>query len=603
MPEPRSHTSSTYSIVARDPETGELAVGVESRYFAVGSVVPWVRAGVGAVATQHSHNPAFGVRALDLLESGHSPEEALAKILADDTKPESRQLAMVDANGRVVVHTGQDCGEWAGSRVGEDYSAQGNTLAGERVVAAMAEAFESSAGPLAHRVLCALEAAQAAGGDKRGQQAAAVVVAKPEALSGGYECAVNLRVDDHPRPVDELRRLYGIWQRCYVKRQDAPPAAIEGPRPARACELDDTVDLVDLVFCGQVGAQPSMRDHFPLLFCEANLDDLAIMLKDGKPITHLGICQNDISVYGCRSRAGSLGAVCTHPDHRGHGYATKTLHYVMSKLNEDGADILLISGGRGLYRRNQCVNAGLSWTYEIPSEALHPLADDSVETRPLGDDHIPRVAALHQQEPVRFVRTPEMFQTLLRGRQNVGIWRGDELVGYLTFRMAETNDEPKRQICGIADFAGSRSAIVAALPLVVRAHEADGVSFATYWSDAALKQILADSGIAARLSDCRGHSVRVLNLPRLMERFRSYIAERVGAEAAAALTFEQIGERFWVRHGREELEIDEPGKLTTLVLGTPEGDEKALIPSTGELGRILPHIFPLPFILPGINYT
>ena len=206
----------TYSIVACDTSTGEIGAAVQSKYFAVGAVVPWAKAGVGAVATQAAGVAAYGPKLLYLLGSGYTPEAALDEALADDEGRETRQLGVVDASGRAAAFTGSDCLDWAGHLVGNGYACQGNILVGRAVVDAMARAYEQTEGALAVRLMAALEAAQAAGGDKRGQQSAGLVVERAGAANltrDAIDRVVDLRVDDHPEPVAELRRLLDIRQR------------------------------------------------------------------------------------------------------------------------------------------------------------------------------------------------------------------------------------------------------------------------------------------------------------------------------------------------------------------------------------------------------
>jgi uncharacterized Ntn-hydrolase superfamily protein len=204
----------TFSIVAADLEAGEVGCAVQSKYFSVGSVVPWARAGVGAVATQAAGVAVYGRLALEALEAGASPEAALERVLADDAGRETRQLGIVTADGRAAAFTGGECLDWAGHRTGPGYAVQGNILAGEAVVEEMARAFEETTGPLAHRLVAVLEAGQAAGGDRRGQQSAAVVVERTGAAAESRERidrVCDLRVEDHAEPIAELRRLHGIW--------------------------------------------------------------------------------------------------------------------------------------------------------------------------------------------------------------------------------------------------------------------------------------------------------------------------------------------------------------------------------------------------------
>ncbi len=207
---------STFSICALDPETGELGVAVQSKYFAVGAVVSWARAGVGAVATQAAGIAGYGPQLLERLAAGASPDEAIRLVLESDDARETRQLGVVAADGRAASFTGAECNAWAGHETGAGFAVQGNILAGPAVVADMAEAFRSGAGTLAERLVAALESGQAAGGDSRGQQSAAVYVERAGAgdeTGSGVDRVVDLRVDDHEEPIAELRRLLEIHLR------------------------------------------------------------------------------------------------------------------------------------------------------------------------------------------------------------------------------------------------------------------------------------------------------------------------------------------------------------------------------------------------------
>jgi uncharacterized Ntn-hydrolase superfamily protein len=203
----------TLSIVACDIRAEAWGVAVASRSLAIGAVVPWSEPGVGAVATQALTNVTYGAHGLALIGSGSSAREALDQIVAADPGRDQRQAGIVDARGRSASHTGSACLPWAGGRSGRGYAAQGDQLAGPSVVDAMASAFEESEGPLAHRLLGALRAGDEAGGDRRGRQSAALRVAQPDAGFGGsLNVPLDLRVDDHSRPVDELTRLLALYE-------------------------------------------------------------------------------------------------------------------------------------------------------------------------------------------------------------------------------------------------------------------------------------------------------------------------------------------------------------------------------------------------------
>ena len=207
----------TYSIVACDVDAGEWGVAVQSKFLAVGSIVPYAEPHVGAVATQAYANPSYGPAGLALLGEGLSAEQVVERLTSADEDREHRQVGVVDGHGGSASFTGSECGDWAGGRTGFCYAAQGNILVSGDTVDALAEAFRASAGrPFAERLLDCLDAAQAAGGDNRGQQSAALFVVEKE---GGYanlsDSLVDLRVDDHERPLEELRRLYGLHQQLY----------------------------------------------------------------------------------------------------------------------------------------------------------------------------------------------------------------------------------------------------------------------------------------------------------------------------------------------------------------------------------------------------
>jgi uncharacterized Ntn-hydrolase superfamily protein len=206
----------TFTILARDPGSGQLGVAVQSRFLAVGAAVPAARAGVGAVATQAWSNPTYGTRALASLEAGLSPDAVVRRLIEDDEERNVRQVGVLDASGRAAVHTGRNCFPWAGSVQDDDLACLGNVLAGPQVVEAMADAFRKTAGEFDARLLAALYAGQAAGGDWRGREAAAMLVVRPRAdykrLSDTY---INLRVDHHAEPIEELGRLLDLHRQRF----------------------------------------------------------------------------------------------------------------------------------------------------------------------------------------------------------------------------------------------------------------------------------------------------------------------------------------------------------------------------------------------------
>ena len=219
----------TFSIVAHDPETDSLGVAVQSKFLAVGAVVPWARAGVGAVATQAMANYNYGPRGLDLMAEGRTAEETVEALVSADGEREHRQLGVVDARGLAATFTGSECFDWAGGATGDHYAAQGNILVGRETVDAMAETYEGTGGDLAARLLAALAAGQRAGGDSRGKQSAALLVVREGGAYGGdNDRVVDLRADDHPEPIDELLRLRDLHELYFGETAPEDVMAVEG---------------------------------------------------------------------------------------------------------------------------------------------------------------------------------------------------------------------------------------------------------------------------------------------------------------------------------------------------------------------------------------
>lgn len=220
----------TYSIAARDLEAKQWGVAVQSKFLAVGSVVPWAEPEMGAIATQAYANPSYGPNGLALLREGLSASEVVERLTAEDEGRDERQLGVVDARGAAAGWTGPGCNDWAGHRTGPGYAAQGNILVGEETVAALATTFEANAQlPLAQRLLECLAAAQAAGGDSRGQQSAALLVVQRK---GGYaalsDVLVDLRVDDHERPIEELERMHVLHEQLFGRTPERLWLPLEG---------------------------------------------------------------------------------------------------------------------------------------------------------------------------------------------------------------------------------------------------------------------------------------------------------------------------------------------------------------------------------------
>jgi uncharacterized Ntn-hydrolase superfamily protein len=234
---------STFSIVAFDLSTKDLGVAVQSRYFSVGSVVPWAEAEVGAVATQSFVNVSYGPHGLQLLKEGLAVDEVIDRLTQEDKEKEYRQLGIIDSEGNANAFTGKKCLEWAGSKVGKNYAAQGNILAGEEVIQNMGRNFESTRGDLAERLVAALEGGEAAGGDARGRQSAALLVVRKNLGRAGYgDRYIDLRVEDNPDPIAELKRLLNL-HRVYSLIDDSEDSLTKGDLKAALGDLKKAIAM------------------------------------------------------------------------------------------------------------------------------------------------------------------------------------------------------------------------------------------------------------------------------------------------------------------------------------------------------------------------
>ena len=265
----------TYSIVARDAATGDLGVAVQSKFLAVGSVVPWARAGVGAIATQSYANVAYGPNGLELLGGGASARETLDRLVAGDALRDQRQAGVVDAEGRAATHTGRHCFAWAGGRTGPGFAAQGNILAGASVVDGLADTFAAGGQAFPELLVGCLAAADAEGGDRRGRESAALYVVREAAgYGGGNDRWIDLRVDDHADPIGELRRLLDL-QRLYLDR----PAADDLLR------VDEALARELRALLGRVDAGPGSAFAAVYQPMSALDPEAAAMEREARPVT------------------------------------------------------------------------------------------------------------------------------------------------------------------------------------------------------------------------------------------------------------------------------------------------------------------------------
>jgi GNAT superfamily N-acetyltransferase len=377
-----------------------------------------------------------------------------------------------------------------------------------------------------------------------------------------------------------------------VSRKGAGAAA-EGPHLVRREELDDLADLMQVCFWG--GAPRERRRGRGR---HVDRGGAWIVARDGRPVSHIRIVYNTLSLYGSRVKIASIGGVCTHPDYRKQGIASELLEHCMQVAVEAGASLMLISGRRGLYRRAMAVDAAPMFGAKIERGSVERRAGGPT-ARPARPEDWGSCARLHQAEPVRFERPGEFFARALGGHWHRVPWvieAGGEVVAYLTLSRdwGEPRESPQRWV---SEYAGVRAALVEGLPSLMEAAELEGVQFRAPRWDRELADRLRAEGLRLSSGTLWEHTIRLLDLPMFMRKLRPYAAARLPRAELRALAFEQTAEGCVFRQGEESLELD-VGKATALVLGGPAAPKLK-----GEAGKALGRLFPIPFPLPGMNYV
>lgn len=380
---------------------------------------------------------------------------------------------------------------------------------------------------------------------------------------------------------------------------------MEGPRGTRKEEFDQVLKLVNYVFRESNNQPPDMEKRYPFLFNEDNLENLRIILKDNRPISHIGISEAEIRVYGCRTKIGSIGSVCTYPQYRGRGFATLLLENTIKKLDDDGVDIMLVSGEGGLYKRAGCTEAGRVHKFRISGDDLKKFHAKNVKVFPCKEKNLENIVRVYQKERVRFFRPLEDFKRILttglamdREVEILTIHKAHEFLGYLAVQIPEEK-EGKERISNVTEYSGIRRAILGAVKPIFDRYDIEELSFNIPFHDAEFIYALREKGFKSRIENIPG-TMKIINLPRLMDRFRPYIEERLDKKTSDLIRFNQEKDRFTIGFGGEEFNTD-ARRLAQIVFGTP-GKEEIMVESR-KIAKILKEIFPLPFIWPGLNYV
>jgi GNAT superfamily N-acetyltransferase len=356
--------------------------------------------------------------------------------------------------------------------------------------------------------------------------------------------------------------------------------------------MGDLDDLADLCFGGAIEPRHGRRARRRVPA------GAWVISREGRPVSHLRLIDNTLSLYGCRVKIASIGGVCTHPDHRGRGIASALLEHCMKAAARARASLALISGDRGLYRRAQAVDAGPTFRAVLAPDSIDAPAR-APTARPAAPDDWCSCARLYQSEPIRFLRSGDFFARAFSGRARRGgwviEWAGD-VVGYVLLSRywgSPRGDRRRR----VAEYAGSRAALVDALPSLLEAGDLRQIEFQGPSCDRELARLFERQGLELFASTIDDHTIRLLDLPRLMQRLRPYVDARLRSAQARRLAVQQRDGDCTFALGEEAVDLD-LARSAALVLGGPKAPQVE-----GELGRALASLFPLPLPLPGMNYV
>ncbi len=381
---------------------------------------------------------------------------------------------------------------------------------------------------------------------------------------------------------------------------------IEGPRAARAEELSGVVELADRVF--RPREDTSMADEFPLLFNEANLENLRVFVDDGRPVSHVGMIERDIVLLGPRHRCAEIGAVCTDADYRGQGLATRLLHDARQEALRDGVDIFLISGARGLYRRQGYVQVGEFDTCTVTRKRMPERGPYRV--RPPESEDIPALVRLHAAEPVRFVRPADDFRAFLATGRVVNapgdvrlVCRKDgSPVAYVAYWNPGERDLDA-DVLAIKEIAGSRAAIAAALPLLFEEYELGKVLLDSLGCDLEMHALAARHGWPSAPRQFGG-TIGIIEPEGFLRACLPWFEELLGPAALTRVRFSTSGEAVTIGCGEEKLELPDMEAFTRLVFlpGDRRGELELGLPPDSELRPLLDRVFPLPLPAYGLNF-
>lgn len=379
---------------------------------------------------------------------------------------------------------------------------------------------------------------------------------------------------------------------------------IEGPRGARLEELAEVISLVNEVFLSSRGNPSILERILPHLFNERNLENLRVIFRDGKPVSHVGLWEGDLLLYGSWFKVGMVGCVCTHPDYRGRGYASALVEDAFFKMRKDGVDLVLVSGFRNLYKRVGCVEAGRAYVYRVPAGKLS-LREESLRVVAYEEGHINDLVEIYQREPLRYRRSLEDFKLLAergfhysdaRLRIYVAITR-DVPVAYIASGLFPWEEVPR-----IVEYAGPRNVVLYSIEDIFGTAKVDAVTLTVPFHDVEMLRLLEGQGMEKPPSEAPA-SMAIINPHSFLDKARLYLEERIGNGRLSRLALDRSGEKMKLIIGGEEVDLEDSRLFTLLFFGSPEKLKNPPQPKL-ELKQIrsLSDAVPLPTPVYGLNY-
>ncbi len=367
---------------------------------------------------------------------------------------------------------------------------------------------------------------------------------------------------------------------------------IEGPRGTRPEEYEKTLTLGQSIF-----RRADLARDYALEWNPGNCENLRIILINGEPIAHVGFSEREAFILGNRVIMGLIGGVCCHPDYRNRGFASACFQDAIAQLTRRGATLMPVSGRRSLYFRHHCTCAGVRYQATIPRDKLPANPPDGVSIRPYSREMLDALLRIYQREPIRYIRSKDVFAMLMERGATEVTFVGDRPVAYIKSRGIEQSHDGSRRLL-LYELTGPRGLIVASLPGLVERENVDKLVLSPlYETDGEIRIALADIGATVERSETLAGTVRIINFPLLMEQMSHYFRERLGSDFERLVYYEQ-DEVFVFGFGRQRFELENRTALALFIFG-PQQSRDAIEPPGGPLGDMLRAAFPMPYVFPG----